>query len=102
MNLLELNNGDWVKIAGVDFGAKGAKKFSARVASAEQGGNIELRLGALDGKVIGKCKVENTGGWQQWKEVSCAVEAASGVQDLYVKFTGDEKPLLNLDHWKFE
>ncbi len=102
LNLSELHNGDWVKVAGVDFGAKGAKKFSARVASAEQGGNIELRLGALDGKVIGKCKVENTGGWQQWKEISCAVEAASGVQDLYVKFTGGEKPLLNLDHWKFE
>jgi hypothetical protein len=26
---------------GVDFGAKGAKKFLARIASAEQGGNIE-------------------------------------------------------------
>ena len=101
-NLSELNNGDWVKIAGVDFGAKGVKKFTARVASAEQGGNIELRLGSPDGKLLGTCKVGSTGGWQQWKDVFCEVNDATGVQDLYLKFTGGEKPLLNLDHWKFE
>lgn len=102
MNLAFLDNGDWVKIAGADFGEKGAKKFLARVASAEQGGNIELRIGSLDGKLIGTCKVENTGGWQQWKDASCEVSGATGVQDVYLKFTGGEKPLLNLDHWKFE
>ena len=37
MNLTDLNNGDWVRIVGVDFGTKGAKKFSARVASAGAG-----------------------------------------------------------------
>ena len=102
MNLAYLDNGDWVKIAGVDFGSKGAKKFFARVASAEQGGVIELRLGGLEGKVVGTCEVNPTGGWQEWVEVSCAVTGATGVQDLYLKFTGGEKPLLNLDHWKFE
>jgi len=102
INLSELNHGDWVKVAGVDFGSKGAKKFNARVASAEQGGNIELRLGSAEGKLISTCKVENTGGWQQWREVSAAVTGATGVQDLYLKFTGGAKPLLNLDHWKFE
>lgn len=102
MNLANLDNGDWMKIVGVDFGAKGAKKFAARVASAESGGNIELRLGGVDGKLVGTCKVENTGGWQNWKDVSCVVSGATGVQDLYLKFTGGEKALFNLDHWKFE
>jgi arabinoxylan arabinofuranohydrolase len=102
MNLSELNPGDWVKLAGVDFGAKGARKFIASVASAESGGSIELRLGGPDGKLVGTCKVENTGGWQQWKSVSCEVSGATGVQDLCLKFVGGEKPLLNLDHWKFE
>jgi arabinoxylan arabinofuranohydrolase len=102
LNLAYLDHGDWVKIAGVDFGSKGAKKFFARVASAEQGGTIELRLGSLDGKVVGTCKVNPTGGWQEWAEVSCAVTGATGVQDLYLQFTGGDKPLLNLDHWKFE
>lgn len=102
MNLASLDHGDWVKVVGVDFGAKGAKKFSARVASAEPGGSIELRLGGLDGQLVGTCKVANTGGWQQWKDVSCDVAAVTGVQDLYLKFTGGEKPLLNLDHWVFD
>ncbi len=101
-NLAFLDNGDWVKIAGVDFGVKGARKFSARVASAEQGGKIEIRLGGPEGKLIGTCKVENTSGWQMWKTVSCEVSEATGVQDLCLKFAGGDKPLLNLDYWKFE
>jgi arabinoxylan arabinofuranohydrolase len=102
MNLSELDNGDWVKVVGVDFGAKGAKKFTASVASAESGGRIEIRLGGLDGKLVGTCPVENTGGWQTWQTVACDVSEAVGVQDLYLKFVGGEKPLFNLDHWKFE
>ena len=102
MNLSELDNGDWVKVAGVDFGASGAKQFMARVASAEQGGTIELRLDAPDGKVIGNCHVQSTGGWQHWNDAGCDVTGAAGVHDLYVKFTGGTKPLLNLDYWKFE
>ncbi len=102
MNVSCIDNGDWIRVVGVDFGAKGAKKFNARVASAEQGGEIELRLGGGDGKLVGTCKVGNTGGWQQWKSASCDVSGATGVQDLYLKFSGGEKPLLNLDCWKFE
>ena len=102
MNLSDLDNGDWVRIAGVDFGSRGAKKFRAQVASAETGGSIELRIGSPDGKLIGTCKVENTGGWQNWNDVSCEVSDATGIQDLYLKFVGGEKSLLNLDYWKFE
>jgi len=102
MNLAFLDNGDWVKVVGVDFGDNGAKKFRARVASAEQGGSVELRLGSPDGKILGSCKVENTGGWQQWKDVSCEVAGPTGVQDLYLKFTGGEQPLFNLDYWTFQ
>ncbi|MBE0545074.1 MAG: family 43 glycosylhydrolase [Verrucomicrobia bacterium] len=102
MNLTDLHNGDWVKVAGVDFGAAGAKRFVARVASVGEGGSIELRLGSLDGKLIGTCKVNNTGGSQTWKEAACEVSAATSVHDLYLKFTGGEAPLLNLDYWRFE
>lgn len=101
MDLTDINNGDWVRIVGVDFGDQGAKKFTARVASAEQGGEIEMHLGNLDGKLIGTCKVENTGGVQTWKDATCEISGATGVQNLYLKFTGGEKPLFNLDYWKF-
>jgi arabinoxylan arabinofuranohydrolase len=102
MNLTDIHHGDWVRVVGVDFGSKGAKKFTARVASAGQGGDIELRLGGVDGKLIGTCKVVNTGGGQQWKDVSCEVTGATGVQDLYLKFTGGDGALFNVDFWKFE
>lgn len=102
MNLTELNNGDWVRVVGVDFGGKGAKKFITQAAAAGPGGSIEVRLGGLDGKLIGTCKVENTGGAQTWKSAACEVSGASGVQDLYLKFTGGDGALFNLDSWKFE
>ena len=101
LNLTDLNHGDWVRVVGLDFGTKSAKKFSARVASAGQGGSIELRLGSLDGRLIGTCKVEDTGSWQTWKTVSCEVADATGIQDLYLSFTGGEESLLNLDWWSF-
>lgn len=102
MNLTDLHHGDWVRIVGVDFGARGVKTFNASVAAAGPGGALELRLGGLDGKLLGTCKVENTGGPQTWKTSSCKVSDAAGVQDVYLKFVGGEGALFNLDHWKFE
>jgi arabinoxylan arabinofuranohydrolase len=102
MNLKDIHNGDWVKLVGVDFGTDGAKKFTARAASEGPGGAVELRIGSPDGTIIGTCRVENTGGWQQWKETSCDIAGATGVQDLYLQFTGGDEPLLNMDSWQFE
>ncbi len=102
MTLADLNNGDWVKVVGVNFGSKGATKFKARVASAEQGGTIELRIGGPEGRLVGTCKVVNTGGWQSWKTVETEVSGLAGVQDLCLTFVGGEKSLFNLDYWMFE
>ena len=105
MNLTDLQDGDWVRIRGVDFGSSDAKKFHARVASAEDNsGAIEIRLGGPEGKKIGSCRIKTTGGGQTWKNVSCDLEAgAGGVQDLYLRFTGEKgKTLFKLDQWKFE
>ncbi|HWI59185.1 MAG TPA: carbohydrate-binding protein, partial [Bacillota bacterium] len=66
------------------------------------GGNIEMRLGGLEGKLIGTCKVENTDGGQTWKTATCEVSGAAGVQDLYLKFTGGDGSLFKLNYWKFE
>ena len=104
MNLYDLQDGDWVRVRGVDFGAKGAKKFHARVASEEDNsGAIEVRLGAPDGKLAGSARVKTTGGGQRWQNLSCDVEGVSGVQDLFLRFTGEKgKTLFKLDQWKFE
>lgn len=104
MNVRGIQNGDWIRIKGVDFG-NGARNFSASVASAAQGGKIELRVGAPDGPLLGTCDVTDTGGAQTWKTVSCGVNHARGIQDLYLKFTGgaaaEGASLFSMDWWQF-
>ncbi len=101
LNLGYIENGDWVRLRGVDFGP-GAEQFTARVASDGSGGSIELRLGAVDGPLVGTCAVPPTGGWQDWATVSCPVANATGIHDLYLVFTGDPGYLFNVNWWQFE
>ncbi len=100
MNVGSIENGDYIKVKGVDFGT-GAISFDARVASANSGGNIELRLDSPTGKLVGTCAVSGTGGWQTWADKSCSVSGATGIHDLYLKFTGGSGYLFNLNWWKF-
>ncbi len=100
INVGYIENGDWIKVKGVNFGS-GATSFDARVASATNGGNIELRLDSPTGTLVGTCSVQGTGGWQTWVTKSCTVRGATGVHDLYLKFTGGNGSLFNLNWWKF-
>ncbi len=101
MNVGHIENGDYIKVKGVDFGS-GATSFEARVASATSGGNIELRLDSPTGTLVGTCAVSGTGDWQTWTTKSCKVSGATGKHDLYLKFTGGSGYLLNMNWWKFE
>jgi arabinoxylan arabinofuranohydrolase len=100
-NVSMIQNGDWIQIKGVDFGSSGAASFDARVASNAQGGNIEIRLDSLTGKLAGTCKVDGTAGWQTWTTKTCSVSGATGVHDVFLKFTGGSDYLFNLSWWKF-
>ncbi|MDQ0963620.1 arabinoxylan arabinofuranohydrolase [Streptomyces sp. B4I13] len=95
-----IDNGDYIKVKGVGFGA-GASSFTARVASGNGGGTVELRLGSTNGTVVGRCAVPGTGGWQKWTTVTCPVSGATGTQDLCLRFTGGSGYLLNMDWWRF-
>ena len=99
-NIANIENGDYVKVSGVDFGDS-ADTFTASVASATSGGTIEIHIDSKDGAVIGKCAVPGTDGWQNWKEVSCSISDVSGEHDLYFVFTGGSGYLFNVDWWKF-
>ena len=100
MDVDSIHNGDFIKVKGVDFGS-GATSFNARVASATSGGNIELHLDTTTGPLVGTCAVAGTGGWQTWTTKSCTVSGATGVHDLYFKFTGGSGLLFNFNWWKF-
>jgi arabinoxylan arabinofuranohydrolase len=101
LNVTNVKNGDWIKITGVDFGKKGAKKFNISIASTGNDNTVELRLGSPTGKVVGKLAVPNTSNSQTWKTISCNVDGAIGLQDLYITLNGSETPEVNMDWWGF-
>ena len=63
----EINNGDYIKVREVDFGEQSPKTFTASVASALQGGKIEVRLDSIEGQQVAVLDVPRTGGWEQWQ-----------------------------------
>ncbi len=99
-NVAFIENGDYTVYKNVDFG-NGAQSFQARVSSATDGGNIEIRLDSITGPVIGTCQVTGTGDWQTFADMKCSVSEASGKHDLYLKFTGDSGYLFNLNWFTF-
>lgn len=97
-----IENGDYTKVSGVDFGEKGAAEFYASVSSNGSGGKIELHLDKIDGPVIGTVDVPVTGGWQEWTTVSGKCAGATGQHDLFLKFSGGASYLFNVDWWQFK
>lgn len=101
MKLSYIQNGDWVRIRGVNFGGTSATGFTARVSSATSGGNIELRLDSTTGPLIGTCTVVGTGSWNTWASRTCTVSGATGIRDLYLRLTGASGFLFDLNWWQF-
>ncbi|MET8234475.1 family 43 glycosylhydrolase [Micromonospora sp. NPDC005298] len=100
MNVGWIENGDYIKVKGVAFGA-GATSFTARVASAGSGGRIEVRLDNSNGPLVGTCTAPVTGGWQTWTNTTCAVSGATGTRDVFLRFAGGSGNLFNVNWWQF-
>jgi arabinoxylan arabinofuranohydrolase len=101
IDVTSINNGDYLKVKGIDFGS-GATSFDARVASGATGGNIELHLDSLTGTLIGTCAIQVTGGTQTWVTKSCTVTGATGIHDVFFQFAGSGTGnLFNFNWWKF-
>lgn len=96
----DISNGDYIKVRSVDFG-KGAKSFEASIASASQGGKIEIHIDDRNGSLLGSLDVKNTGDIQTWQTLSCKVNKVKGVHDLYFVFKGGSGDnLFNFDNWQ--
>ena len=99
MYIYDLNDGEFIKLRGVDFG-QGAKSF-AITAAATAGCTVTLRLDSQDGPVIGTVAITSTGTVEKYKSFKAKVTNASGVHDLYLCFnrtSGDTR----LDWWQFK
>ena len=97
----DISNGDYIKVRSVDFG-KGAKSFEANVASATDGGSIEIHVDRPTGTLLGTCIVKSTGGVTNWAVQSCKVNKIKGVHDIYFVFKGGAGDLFNFDWWKLK
>ena len=99
MYIFDINDGEYIKLRGVDFG-KGAKQFNI-TAAATGGCTICLRLDSADGPVVGTVTIGKTGGVEKYRSFDGKVKNAAGVHDLYICFdkaSGD----VRLDWWQFK
>jgi hypothetical protein len=101
MYIFDINDGEYIRLRGVDFG-KDAKQFSIVAAAAAQAGcTITLRLDSLDGGTIGTVDVKSTGSVDKYKAFNTKVKGASGVHDLYICFSKAQGDV-RLDWWMFK
>jgi PKD repeat protein/glucose/arabinose dehydrogenase len=91
--LTELGGGDWIAFDPVNF--TGIDSIDLRVASASEGGAIELRSGAPDGTLLATAQVPNTGGPQKWRDVTIDAPETTETLALYLVFTGTANFRLN-------
>ena len=98
MYVYDLNDGEYIRLRGVDF-AKGARKFSM-AAAATGAATITLRIDSADGPVIGTVVIGSTGSTERYRTFTEKVKQTAGVHDLYLCFSqtrGD----VRLDWWSF-
>lgn len=97
-NVGYIENGDYIMFRNIDFD-DGAKSFVARISGGSAG--IELYLDNMNETPVTTFSVKGTGNWQEWTDVSCNISTITGKHDLYIKFTGDDGYLINMNYFKF-
>lgn len=100
-SVVDVNNGEYICVRGVDFGKNKARRFEVSALPLE-GGNLKIRLDAPDGKIVGNVNIPQGNEISKYELYSCEVNAVSGIHDLYLSFEGENnKDLFELDYWKF-
>lgn len=101
LSVVDVNNGEYICVRGVNFGKNKALRFEVSALPLE-GGNLKIRLDATDGKIVGNVNIPQGNETSKYELYSCEVNAVSGVHDLYLSFEGENnKDLFELDYWKF-
>ena len=98
MNVGYIENGDYLVYRNMDFG-DGAQSFTARISGNIAG--IELRLDSLNNSPVASLQFKGTEGWTDWQDITFGIKKITGKHTLYIKFTGDEGYLLNINNFVF-
>jgi len=99
MYIYDLNDGEFIRLRGVDFGSTGAKDYTIS-AAATGGCTVTLRIDSQNGPAIGTIRIGSTGSVNDYRMFQASVKKTTGVHDLYICFsrtTGD----VRLDWWQF-
>ncbi len=95
-----ITDGSYVVYRNMDF-ESGAQGFKVSAASESAGGTIEVRVGGVNGTLLGTCEITGTDGWTEFKEFDCKTKQVKGVNDVYLVFTGTEDFLFNVADFSF-
>lgn len=99
MYVTDINNNEYIKLRGVDFGSRGARRFQL-TAAAKGRCTVSLRLDGTDGPVIATLTLNGTGSLEKYRAFSAKVKNATGVHDLYICFDNAQGDV-RLDWWQF-
>lgn len=103
MVVTDIDDGEYIRVRGLDFGSRGAHRFMASLASAQAGATIEVRLDSITARPIGELHVGATGGADNYKALSCKVKRVRGIHDLYLRFrNAGAAHALSFDYWQFK
>ncbi|WP_425423628.1 PQQ-dependent sugar dehydrogenase [Streptomyces megasporus] len=96
----DIHDGDWISFE--PYRVDNATSLTARVASAGSGGTLEIRTGSPTGRLIGSARIEPTGGWEKYTDVTTPIKRApSGTTTLYLVFKGGDGALYDVDDFTF-
>jgi hypothetical protein len=99
-----MKDGAFTQVKNVDFRAKGAGKFTARVGTTHNSGvTMEVRLDAINGKLLATLNIPLTGGDDRWKIITADIPQTTGIHDLFFVYKGENKPgrIMYFDYWIF-
>lgn len=96
----QISNQDYIMFEDVNFGA-GASSIEIQAASGGIGGICQIIVDSLKGEIIGQVEIENTGGWDIQTIMNGEISNVTGRRDLFLKFTGGEFDLFDIDWFIF-
>lgn len=90
-----IKDGDYLLYKYVDFG-KICTYFSVKLHS-YLGGYINIRLGGIDGKIIGSLKINPNSDRLQYETYNCEIATVNGIHELCLEFIGMQKGAILYD-----
>jgi autotransporter-associated beta strand protein len=99
--LTNIQNGSWVDYGTIDFGS--GLEYVWIEAASVAGGSVEFRTGSPTGTLLGTVAISNTGGSTIYKPFGLKLaQPVSGIQTLFLTFTGGSGNLFDLSKLCFQ